>query len=1617
MEAEKVGGSNVIRVKLMKQKKNGLGFLVRKRSKTPHVVVSDLVSHGTAAESGLVQIGDVILKVNDVSFENLEYEKSLESLKSLPVNTPVVLILKGPEGYTSHLETRFSPDGVPKTIRITKPILHNDGLISRIKKTFSTNSNARACRTKQTQINCECHKSAGEHETDNEHILLDAGISHDSVDNSYLTSGFQGRPKNPTEANEARKLDENSILSLKSKVSNDEGNLPNDLTHNNNSLKNNATGGEISELNGDGYKSCRGNSAKTEGLLIDESNNRTNVTSFVNGESRVQCNDSSRQRLVDNKRSSNISDDISVFIDEDQSMNDNEIKTIGETQHAERGSKLVPTATSNTDVKMVRQNGNITTESKAGPALNKPVNGHHISECNNMNGAVTSLEIASCPGSRRPSEDAAKIRRTLDVDVLERTSSASGKNSPVKKFVKLRNVAEERPMCSDTLHLKSIEPMPCNANFCMGSVMDVGLVTGEPRPKEEVLVHARDFINQYYQSIKRSNTPAHTNRWTEVEKAVLTSGTYELTTAELTFGAKTAWRNAPRCIGRIQWSKLQVFDARHITTARGMFEAICNHIKYGTNKGNIRSAITVFPPRTDGKHDFRVWNQQFIRYAGYKQEDGSVVGDPSNVELTQVCQKLGWKGKGTRFDVLPLVLQANGHDPELFEIPPELILEVHFKHPKFPWFADMGLRWYALPAVSSMVFDCGGLLFVAAPFNGWFMGTEIGARDLCDPFRYNLLEDIAKRIGFDTRKSSSLWKDRTLVEVNVAVLHSFQSQGVTITDHHAASDSFMKHLDNEQKLRGGCPADWVWIVPPMSGSLLPVFHQEMLAYKLKPSYEYQTDAWKTHVWKKDKERTRSSTDRPRRKIGFRELARAVKFSAKLMGKALARRVKCVILYATETGKSEGFAKTLCQIFKHAFDARVCCMDDYDVTELEHEALVLIVTSTFGNGDPPENGESFAKYLLETKHPDTKDKLSKQLSYLRLSVSEPHDIEIIDAGSEASDDTFKSLEDNLTLETGPLSNVRFSVFGLGSSAYPNFCAFAHYLDKMFANLGAERINEIAEGDELCGQEESFRTWATEVFKAACETFCTGDDRALQDAAGTLSKTDHNWTPDTFRVTPATGNKEPEPITALSTIHNKNVVPCRFMERTQLQAKESDRQTMLIKLDATLGSGEMLYHPGDHVAIFSENAPPLVDAILMRLHNAPPPEQLIKIEVMNERSTPLGNTKSWDPYPRLPVCTLHTAFLRYLDITTPPSQALLKLFATQASKDCDKESLENLTNDSHIYEEWKYETYPNVVQVLDQFPSLRVPASLLLTQLPLLQSRFYSISSSLKSYPGEIHATVAVVKYKTQGGNGALHEGVCSNWLNRREVGDTVPCLIRHAPAFHMPDDPTVPIILVGPGTGIAPFRSFWQQRKIDREMNPEPSRGGRKGWGEIHLYFGCRNSEIDAIYREELEQMKAEGVLTQVYTALSREKDVPKTYVQSILKQNSTAVFRCIVKQSGHFYVCGDVKMASDVTATLEKIVATEGNMASQDAKSLIMKLRDNSRFHEDIFGVTLRSSEVTDRARDQAKRAWSFVNAAGRNRASIDTESVSPIPTGDYKGPKSKPKAPRSSMFSPDSMA
>lgn len=177
--------------------------------------------------------------------------------------------------------------------------------------------------------------------------------------------------------------------------------------------------------------------------------------------------------------------------------------------------------------------------------------------------------------------------------------------------------------------------------------------------------------------------------------------------------------------------------------------------------------------------------------------------------------------------------------PRLFELPSELILEVPLSHPDYPWFADLNLKWHALPVISNMRLEIGGISYTAAPFNGWYMGTEIGARNLGDTHRYNLLPVIAKAMGLDIRSERTLWKDRAIVELNVAVLHSFAQHGVRIVDHHTASRQFLTHQEHEQLAGRPLAADWGWIVPPISGSTTPVFHVPFKDGVQTPNYFYQ----------------------------------------------------------------------------------------------------------------------------------------------------------------------------------------------------------------------------------------------------------------------------------------------------------------------------------------------------------------------------------------------------------------------------------------------------------------------------------------------------------------------------------------------------------------------------------------------------------------------------------------------------------------------------------------------------------------------------------------------------------------------------------------------------------
>ncbi|XP_018429088.1 PREDICTED: nitric oxide synthase, inducible [Nanorana parkeri] len=1089
-----------------------------------------------------------------------------------------------------------------------------------------------------------------------------------------------------------------------------------------------------------------------------------------------------------------------------------------------------------------------------------------------------------------PPKDMAQIKVTLENKVPENHKNSCKKES-FPRYRKLKNY-ENGKILQDTLHLKAKQKLGCQSSVCHGSVMNPKCYIRGPRDKpvsqDVVLPQAIEFINQYYDSFKEPQIENYLNRLETISKDIEQTGTYQLTMEELIFAAKQAWRNAPRCVGRIQWNNLQVFDARTCKTVKDMFELICRHIKFATNGGNIRSAITIFPQRTDGKHDFRVWNSQLIRYAGFEMPDGIVIGDPASVEFTELCIQLGWKPRYERFEILPLVLQANGEDPELFEIPKDLICEVIMEHPRFEWFKELNLRWYTLPAVSNMLLEVGGIEFPACPFNGWYMGTEIGVRDFCDVQRYNLLEEVGRRMGLETNKLASLWKDQAVVELNVAVLYSFQKQNVTIMDHHSAAESFIKHMDNEYKLRGGCPADWVWIVPPVSGSITTVFHQEMLNYILSPFYYYQIDAWKTHVWHDERRKPK------KKEFKLSVIAKAVFFASTLARKSMAARMKATILYATETGKSETFARKLQTLFSFAFNAKVICMEDYNVSNLDKETLLLVVTSTFGNGGCPGNGEKFKKSLFNMK----------QLH----------------------------------------SKVRYAVFGLGSSMYPQFCAFAHTMDQKLSQLGASQISLTGEGDELNGQEESFLSWAVHTFTVACEAFKIRDrQNIILPKCYTSTET---WNAENYRLV-----KETQPLDytkALSKLHSRNILKMKLKSRQNLLSDESGRATLLVKLSSE-NYQDVQYLPGEHVGVFPGNQPDLVTSIIKLLKDVPSNNQDIRLETRSQQ----GNF--WTVSEKIPPCSLFQALTFFVDITTPPSQLLLKKLSLLAADAKDKQRLEDLSNDIKKYNEWKSYNYPSFLEVLEEFASLEVPAIFVLTQLPPLKARYYSISSSKDMKPGEIHLTVAVVDYKTKGGQGPLHHGVCSTWFNSISPNELVPCFIRSTNTFHLPDSPSTPCILIGPGTGISPFRAFWQQRLYDLENK------GSQG-GSMILLSGCQQS-TDEIYKEEKEYMKSRGILKDVFTAYSQQPGQDKTYVQDILRKHLVDdVIRIVFKEEGHIYICGNIEMARDVGKTIKMIIAMKKGLNEEEAENYISQLKHQMRYHEDIFGAGYKHLQLQNGA-------------------------------------------------------
>jgi len=370
-----------------------------------------------------------------------------------------------------------------------------------------------------------------------------------------------------------------------------------------------------------------------------------------------------------------------------------------------------------------------------------------------------------------------------------------------------------------------------------------------PRQEGVDVDAAHAFLEQFH----AETNPAYPlrRRLRRVRAEIERTGTYVHTGAEVEFGAKVAWRNAARCIGRLYWHGLHVRDRRAVHTPSAVADECAAHLRACTRGGRIRSTITVFAPDRPGQPGPRIVNDQLVRYAGHRTSSGAIRGDGGQVELTEHALALGWQPPEPpgRFDVLPLLISAGGAAaPEVHELPRNAVLEVPLVHPEFAWFADLRLRWHAVPAISNMPLSIGGITYPAAPFNGWYLGTEIGARNLADPERYDLLPVVAERMGIAGGSERTLWRDRAVIELVRAVQHSFDVAGVTMSDHHEESRRFLKHVAKEERAGRGCPADWSWIVPPISGALTPVFHRyyDEPDPTMRPAYLPPADTLRSH---------------------------------------------------------------------------------------------------------------------------------------------------------------------------------------------------------------------------------------------------------------------------------------------------------------------------------------------------------------------------------------------------------------------------------------------------------------------------------------------------------------------------------------------------------------------------------------------------------------------------------------------------------------------------------------------------------------------------------------------------------------------------------------------------
>jgi len=540
----------------------------------------------------------------------------------------------------------------------------------------------------------------------------------------------------------------------------------------------------------------------------------------------------------------------------------------------------------------------------------------------------------------------------------------------------------------------------------------------------------------------------------------------------------------------------------------------------------------------------------------------------------------------------------------------------------------------------------------------------------------------------------------------------------------------------------------------------------------------------------------------------------------------------LVLWASQTGNCESLAATCAERLANAGQrARVQAMDSANLEQLRSAAGVLLVTSTFGDGDPPDNANDFWQTLLGAE-PQT------------------------------------------------LSDSRFGVLALGDSNYQQFCGFGRKLDERLAALGAERIQPRLECEP--DYQELAEQWLTEL--------CA----KLAVMAGVTA--------------PEASNAPSAPASAPAVDSNAytRAHPLRttLLSNRLLNGEGAEKETRHLAFD--LKGHDFPYQAGDALGVWPINAPELVDELLSTIGL----DGDIQVELNNQ-----------------PPMTLRTALSEHLEIARI-SPDLLRRVAEHTNSPQLRTLLEE---DNHAaLQDWLWGR--QLPTLLREFP-MTLEADQWVQLLKPLQPRLYSISSSPNLTPNEVHLTVATVRYQHQD---QARGGVCSTFLADRADEQGVRIYLQRSAHFRPPKNPETPLIMIGPGTGIAPFRAFLQERQAQG--------GNGKNW----LFFGEQRARTDFYYRDELRDWLRSGLLQRLDTAFSRDQS-EKIYVQQRMLEEGAELWKWL-EQGAHVCVCGDAsRMAKDVDAALKKIVQMHGKMSSGAATLYVSDMSKERRYLRDVY--------------------------------------------------------------------